>query len=419
MYLSFFDEKPFFDELDFSSKYVKEYLYSLYSPNRDSNNPDFQSIHNLQNIIIHGPRASGKTTQIYSFLASLFNTRSIYHISNQIYENNFHYKSSQYHMEISTKYFKNSDIMDDSGRSKNVDFIRNVIQTPNMSFNVPKILYIRHFDYCSPEIQKFFLRIIEKSMKDVRFILEIHQLSNVSEAIQSRFLCLPTYVPKIDELQYALQNTYSKFVSEKNDHFMKSVIDHAILYSNVMNFTYKPTSLHYNLKHAFGIMSVYISSLDKTFYIPTYIKKLIKIKNTILTTNQDNFFDHMLIIRELLLELFVNNIQSEVVQKYLYITFTEYFQDKNEDIQKEITDFYVKIDYNTNVSNKDVLFSEYFVIFILKKILFTSQNQINKKIEVKEEVVKIKEEEVKEVKEVKEEVEIVKKKRVYKKKEKV
>ena len=224
MYLSFFDEKPFFHELDFNSSTIQNYLYSLFIKPRStfirSNNieceesHDIKNINHLQNIIVTGPRSSGKTTQIYAFMASLFNTRSIYNIKNNIYENNFQYKSSSYHIEFSTKHFKNSDITDDNnhrGRNKNIEFVRNVIETPNILINAPKLLYIRDFDCCSPEMQKFFLRLIEKSMLNVRFILEVRDLTKISEAILSRFLILHTSMPSLDKAKVALENVYQKY----------------------------------------------------------------------------------------------------------------------------------------------------------------------------------------------------------------
>ncbi len=393
MYLSFFDEKPFFDELDFRSTHIKNYLDSICtsqlglfesekeqrkssSTHVEENVHNLRNIHNLQNIAITGARSSGKTTQIYAFIATLFNTRSIYHLQNNIYENTFQYKSSAYHIEFSTKHFKNSDISDENNnksRNKNIEFIRMIVETPNILIDAPKLIYIRDFDCCSPEIQKFFLRLIEKSMNHVRFILEVRDLTKLSEAILSRFLILHTSTPSYDDAKRALTRVFKKGVDVGVDDEEK-IVDHAILYSHISNFTYKPSKIHFHLKNMFGIMGIYLSSfhnphMHKTYYIPTYIKRAIQIKTLILSMKETNFFQQMSTIREILLEMFVNNVQTEMIQKYLVDTFIEYFEEDPK-IQHELMEFAGKLDYDTSLGNKAVFFTEYLIIFISKKILF-------------------------------------------------
>jgi hypothetical protein len=335
-------------------------------------------------------------------IASLFNTRSIYHLQNNLYENNFQYKSSLYHIEFSTKYFKNSDIIDDNNnksKTKNIEFVRTIIETNNMMLNVPKLLYIRDFDMCSQDMQKFFLRLIERSMTNVRFILEIHDLTKVSPAILSRFTVLRTMNPPLESVREVLGRMYDKWVPEKEkeksgsgyDQDREKIIEHAILYSHISNFTYQPRTTYYRLKDMFGIMSIYLSSLDnpymyKTYYIPTCIKRAIKMKHIILSMTQENFFDQMIVIREILLELFVNNVSSSLIQKYLVDTFIQYF-DNDSLFKNELCAFGNKIDHDSAVANKDVFFTELLVIFISKKLLFIKE----KVEEVQVEEVKVEE----------------------------
>ena len=140
----------------------------------------------------------------------------------------------------------------------------------------------------------------------------------------------------------------------------------------------------------FGLMGIYLSSLNnpsmyKTFYIPSYIKRGIQLKDIIFATNQENFFDHILKIREILLEIFVNNISSVIIQQYLAQSLNEYFN-TNQIIQCEIAEMVAKIDYETSISNKDVLFTERFILSLLKKLLFHQNIQtvdVNIDIDVK------------------------------------
>ncbi len=427
MYLSFFDEKPFYHELDFKFHYIQKYLYSLlekrnqsYFENKNENeNYDLQSIYHLQNIIIAGPSSSCKTTQIYAILATLLNTRSVYNLKNNV--EGFRYKYSPFHIQFSIKNFKNSDIIDDN---VNIKFIRNIVSTPNMGFNIPKIIYITDFDKSSLEIQKFFLRIIEKSSLNVRFILEISDLNNLNSAILSRFYTLYTKIPSYDEMKYALNHIYDKYIIQNHlnmitDHSKNidilinekdKVIENIILNSHIMNFTYHPNQIYYHLKNAFGNMAIYISSFQnptmyKNIYTPMYIKKAIKLKNSILSTTQNNFFENMNTIRELLLELYVNNIHSSNILRYLHSCAIEYFH-YDFDISNYLTEKLSFVEYNMKISNKDVIFVEMYVVYILKYILFHKKviHHVKEEIkEVKEEIEEVKEvEEVEKVEEVKE-----------------
>ena len=51
MYLSFFENKPFYHELDFKYKYIHTYLDSLIQNRNISEDYDLNSVYNLQNII--------------------------------------------------------------------------------------------------------------------------------------------------------------------------------------------------------------------------------------------------------------------------------------------------------------------------------------------------------------------------------
>ncbi len=418
MYLSYFEQKPFYHELDFKSQFIEIYLNSLiknrinndYNINDDSDKYDLNSIYNLQNIIVYGNDSSGKTTQIHGFLASLFNTQSIYNLKSNV--EGFRYKYSPFHIQFSVKNFKNSDIIDDN---PNIKFIRNIVSTPNMGFNIPKILYITDFDKTSIEIQKFFLRIIEKSANNVRFILEINILKHLDGSIISRFLTLKCNIPSYEQVIKSLNNFYDKYIIQNSSNMIKNndihlndlinekemVLKDIILNSNLYNFTYKPNKIHYNLKNIYGNISIYISSFQnqnmyKNIYIPMYIKKCIKLKNIIFNTTQHNFFENMNYIRDLLLELYVNNINSTTILNYLYYCIIEFY---NYDF--EITNFFIEklshVEHKMKMSNKDVIFIEMYIVYILKYILFNKKVEIvkekiiveeDKKIIVQEQIVK-------------------------------
>lgn len=392
MYLSFFEEKPFYEELDFKSPLLEPYLYSIIK-NRDKNdfeNYDLKSIYNLQNSIIFGTNSSGKTTQIHAFLASLLNTRSIYNLKNNI--EGFRYKYSPFHIQFSVKSFKNSDIIDDN---PNIKFIRNIISTPNMGFNIPKILYITDFDKTSLEIQKFFLRIFETSSMNVRFILEINNLRYLDHAIISRFITIKCNTPSYEDVQKSLNIIYDKYIINNYLNLIENhtqilnelqqveekeeVIKKMIFNSHIQNFTYKPNKIYYDLKNVYGNIAIYISSFQnpnmyKNIYIPMYIKKSIKLKNIIFNISQESFFENMNYIRELLLELYVNNINSSMILHYLYISTIEYYN-YDSHISNYLTEKLAHIEYKMKISNKNVIFMEMYIVYILKYMLFYKKEE--------------------------------------------
>jgi hypothetical protein len=141
-------------------------------------------------------------------------------------------------------------------------------------------------------------------------------------------------------------------------------------------------------------------------YIPTLIQKAIELKELLLSTGENNFFESMLRVRELILEIFVNNVPSHIIQKYMIDIGMEYFRNDRK-IQNELFEFGRKIDATTVVSNKDVLFTEYLFIFLFKKIYYAKK--VSEKIQIQEEIKE-------EVEEVKEDVKEVKKRGRKKKK---
>ncbi len=370
--------KPFYHELDFQSSYFKSYLDSISTPFSEDNFETINknSIQHLQNILIFGPDGCGKSTQIYAFISSLFHSSLTYHLKNNIYENSFQYKSSPFHIEFSVKTFKTTDI---TNNNKNIEFVKYITQSNNIIFNIPKIIYIRDFDKSNSIIQKFFLRIFETSSSTSRFIIEITELSRLSNEFKSRFLQIAIKNPSIDSIFNVIS---TKYFSQDNP-FPQKLFQHMLLYSHLHNFTFSSSQKHYNMKHIFGILQVYLSSLKnphmfETYYIPVYIKKCIKIKNLIMNVSNQSFFTHMFQIRELLLDIFVNNVSLSVLHKFLVSHFVEYFHSlQHNDFIEELLLFSAKNDSLMNKSNKYVIFSETLILFIIKKILLLHPSNIS------------------------------------------
>ncbi len=392
MFLSFGDQRPFYEELDLQSPIFASYVRSVIKSQGDGKeSPDLKSVYDTQNFIVYGNVPCGKTTQIYGYLASLFNTRSVYSIKNNVYSGSFQYKSSPFHIEFSTKFIKNTDITNDN---KNIEFIRHITQTPNMLFQIPKVLYIKHFDMCSLEIQKFFLRIIEKSAGHTRFILEVRDLSKLNDAIISRFHILRMGSPRLVEdviplvrKVYRKRRILSGSSKEDGPEITDEELDHIIRHSHCENFTYRERPLEdyrFNLKAIFGNLAIYLSTQSpgvpggKRLYVPLYIQRFVTLKEMIFKTTPQNFFIHMKTIREILLEIYVNNVSSTMLQKYLYQTFVEWLEEANKErddrafdvLIHKFTQMTTKLNYMLATANKDVLFHELYILEMIKVIIF-------------------------------------------------
>jgi hypothetical protein len=408
MFLSFGDQRPFYEELDIQSPIFASYVRSVVKRDGE-HSPDLKSVYHSQNFIVYGNVPCGKTTQIYGYLASLFNTRSIYSIKNNVYSGSFQYKSSPFHIEFSTKFIKNTDITNDN---KNIEFIRHITQTPNMLFQIPKVLYIRNFDLCSLEIQKFFLRIIEKSAAHTRFILEVRDLSKLNDAIISRFHILRMGAPRlVEDVIPLVRKVYRerRILGEEaveGPELTDEELDHIIRHSHCENFTYRERPLEdyrFNLKAIFGNLAIYLSTQSpgvpggKRLYVPLYVQRFVTLKELIFKTTPQNFFIHMKTIREILLEIYVNNVSSMVLQKYLYQTFVEWLEEKSKERGRgafdttllarsedraqssressqihKFTQMTTELNYMLVTANKDVLFHELYILEMIKIRLFSS-----------------------------------------------
>jgi hypothetical protein len=168
----------------------------------------------------------------------------------------------------------------------------------------------------------------------------------------------------------------------------ESELDHIIRHSHCENFTYKKremTDYKFNLKMIFGNLAIYLSTLHpltpggKKLYVPLYIQRFITLKEMIFKTTPQNFFIHMKAIREILLEIYVNNVSSMVLQKYLFQTFVEWIDDhwkadpsKKSEIITHFIGVTSKINYMMVTANKDVLFHELYILEIIKIVLDSS-----------------------------------------------
>ena len=240
MNLSFFDDHPKLDDLDFKYDKIK--------------NLEKVNINELVNIIFYGYPGSGKTTKIYALLASIFGNR-VYDLKNIEYEEDrktIIYRSSIYHIEINTctlgsneKIFVNS-------------FLKTYSQTRNIGLDIPKIILIKNADLLSKQSQMTLRKIIEKTSYSAKFIFEVSSLSSISEPLLSRFLLLRVSIPSKDDIITCLKNYSERKNIKISDENINYIIDNSCKISNI-----------YNLKKIFGFYRNFVTT-NKHFELLYY-----------------------------------------------------------------------------------------------------------------------------------------------------
>ena len=188
MYLSFFEDKPNLDQLDFKCDILNKY---------SKNNVD-----SLNNIIFIGINGSGKTIKVYAFLCSLFNNK-VYDLKNIEFEEDgkiIQYKASIYHIEIDAlELLTNEKLFFNN-------FLKNYCVTRNIGLDLPKIIYIKNAEKLNKQSYLFLRKVIETNYKSCKFIFEMRSLSGVPESLQSRFFIVRIKMPQESEILNCLIN---------------------------------------------------------------------------------------------------------------------------------------------------------------------------------------------------------------------
>ena len=188
MNISFFDDKPNIDELDFNLDILKR-LKNI-------------KIDEINNLMFHGLNGCGKTIKIYALLSSIFDKR-VYDLKNIMFEEdrkNIPYKSSIYHIEIDPINLGSNEKLFVSS------FLKSYCETRNIGLNIPKIILIKNADKLSKLSQLALRRIIEKNYYTSKFIFEVSNMSGIIEPLISRCLLIRVKVPNLSEIKLCIKN---------------------------------------------------------------------------------------------------------------------------------------------------------------------------------------------------------------------
>jgi DNA polymerase III delta prime subunit len=334
MNISYFDEKPLLSKLDFKLDILEKYA---------KNNID-----SLNNMIFYGLPASGKTTKIYAFLATLFNTK-VYDLKNNIFEEDrkiMHYKSSIYHIEI------NPINLGSNEKLFIQSFLKSYVETRNIGLDIPKVIVIKNANLLLKQTQLSLRRIIEKNSSTAKFIFELNSLSKFAVPLVSRCFLIKIEMPKIDEIKIALQN----YSIKKNVEISDKTIDEIISESNKIN-------TFINMKKIFGYYRYYVTTGKKFkfLYYDSFYEILAYINNKRIS------FINLQKIRDIINELYINLIPMEELLNFIFNNIYLINKD-NLDFIYKLLDLTVKCDFNMKNGNKDCLHLESYIISIMDLI---------------------------------------------------
>lgn len=334
MYLSIFEDKPNLDNLGFKNKKLE--AFSRFH------------IDLLPNFLFNGVNGSGKSTQIYAFLCSLFNDK-VYNLKTNEYEydkKKIIYKSSIYHIEV--------DILELLSNEKIFfsNFLKEYCITRNIGLNLPKIIYLKNANKMSKLSMLFCRKLIESNYISCKFIFETNGLGNFPQSLVSRFLMIRVAMPSIKETESVLK----KYLKDKKIKIDKKNFDYIVKKSSSRD--------KINLKKIMGHIRYYVSTGKhlEVFY-DQYINDLL-----ILIKTKNLSFSNINIIKNMIQEIYINLVNLDEVLMIIFNDLSKKY--KNVDFLNELVELSAKSDLNMRNGNKNFIQFENYVIktiLLLKK----------------------------------------------------
>jgi hypothetical protein len=334
MNISFFDEKPNLDDLDFKLPLLEKYKNI--------------NVDEMSNLLFYGPPSSGKTIKIYALLASIFD-KKVYDLKNITYEEDrkiIIYKASIYHIEINPINLGSNEKLFIQG------FLKSYIQTRNIGLDIPKIILIKNAHQLTKQTQMALRKYIEKYIYTCKFIFEVNNLSCFLDTLVSRCMLFRIPLPKYEDIKLCIKN-FSKRGNISIDDIM---IDEIIRESNKI-------SKSYNLKKIFGYYLYYVSTNKKFIFL--YYDKFFEILNYI--NNIKISFISLQKIRELVNEMYINLIPMEELMLFLFYKILDIYKGNNIFIHNFIN-LSVTCNIQLKKGNKECLHIEYYIISIIELI---------------------------------------------------
>jgi len=331
MNISFFDDKPNIDDLDFKLDILERFKNI--------------KVEELNNLLFYGAPTSGKTTKIYALLSSIFD-KKVYDLKNVTFEEDkksMPYKSSIYHIEVDPLNLGSNEKLFISS------FIKSYSETKNIGLDIPKLIFIKNADKLSRLSQLALRRIIEKNSYTSKFIFEVSNLSNFADPLISRCLLLRVKLPDLNEIKLCLKN----FSKKKGFDISDEKINYIINESNKINYKF-------DLKKIFGFLRYYLTTKKNFKFL--YYDKFFEIINYI--TQKKISFISLQKIRDIVNEMYINLVSMEELLIFIFNHLSNFYKD-DENFLFKLLDLTVKCDNNLKKGNKDCLHLEYYIISII------------------------------------------------------
>ena len=277
----------------------------------------------ITNILVYGPKGSGKLTLVKSLLNTYYNT-NIKQSTKLVKINNkeLSFKDSQYYFEI---------ILDNYYNKKKFEELILYLCGSNDINNKFKLIIIKNIEYIRNDSLRIVKYFIEKKSNNIRFIFITSNISNINSFFKGFFLLLRLPYPNKTEIYNYVSSIYNI-----NDSKLKSII----------NDTNNLTSLFLLLE--INMINNYICPYN------TFSNKFIQL----LTTKKIN---NILKIRELLYTIMSKNYDLKII----CLNILKQILNSKSDKKKEIIELYTKYD-NKNKSFKNIIHIEALLINITK-----------------------------------------------------
>lgn len=341
MNITFFETKPLLSDLDFPCETLNKY--------------SSVKIDDLNNLIICGLPAIGKTIKIYAFLATLFD-KKVYDLKNIIFEEDrktIVYKASIYHIEVDCIQIGNND------RFFIQNFIKSYSETKNIGLDIPKIIYFKNANNLSTQSQMILRKIIENGCQTARFIFEINNISAFLSALISRCLLIKIKTPSIIEVHECIKKMHLKNNIIIDDNTITSIITEC----NKTNYTI-------NLKKIFGYFQY--KTITNEPFVFLYHSQFDELLQLILNKKQS--FVILKKIRDLINEMHINLVSMEELLLFIYNKLAEVYKDNNE-MSYALLEITVESDINMKKGNKLCIHLEHYVISVIDLIYNNSDGR--------------------------------------------
>jgi DNA polymerase III delta prime subunit len=323
-------------------------MYDTYTPKqfKDSmiNRCIIKKLQNINkytfmNTLLYGSNGTGKYTLSKMFLNNIFDN-SIYSLKNQeiiCNTKSLDYYSSIYHYEVYiSKKYKHLLLK---------ELITKIAYSMNINTSSYNIVLIKNAHYFTKETILFIKQIIEKRGDVVKFILTCN---SIDKLLYLKPFFMAVRIPKLGKNE--LYNYIKHIVLQENIHKQVKMNDTTIN-TIIEKSNHNIYKILYNLK-----LYIETSQYENLIFIDKIIEPLI----TLIKKKNTKYISE---IRTLLYKYCAMNINKDIIIKTIYNNIITSVSDFNK--KKQIIDLTATIDHKMNISYKEIIHLEYYIITLM------------------------------------------------------